>query len=208
MNTTSAIRAHRLIVIYRGLSPAECLAQSTALYAAGVRLFEVTLNSDQPFTTIRLLRKEFGPEASIGAGTVLHPAEVEQVAEAGADFVISPNLDERVVAATRRAGLVSIPGAFTPTEIAWAADAGADFVKVFPIRPVGADYITQIRAPLPHIPLIATGGVDAALASAVIEAGCVGVGVGSHLLAPQPDDRARLVAGARAMLTAVGQEQE
>lgn len=201
--TVDAIRAYRLVVIFRGQSPTECLAIGTALYAAGVRLFEVTLNSERPLESIRLLRKEFGADVAIGAGTVLAADEVGRVADAGAGFVISPNLDESVVAATIDAGLVSIPGAFTPTEIVHAVRAGADFVKVFPLRPVGADYVRQLRAPLPDVPIIATGGVDVPLARAAMAAGCVGVGIGVHLLGERLDDLPALAAGAAEFLAAV-----
>ncbi len=206
-DTVDAIRTHRLVVIFRGQSPRECLAISTALYEAGVRLLEITLNSEQPLAAIQLLRSEFGSDVVIGAGTVLAADEVGPVSDAGAGFVISPNTDESVITATKAAGLVAIPGAFTPTEIVRAVRAGADFVKVFPLRPVGADYIRQLRAPLPDVPIIATGGVDADLARAAIDAGCAGVGVGVQLLGERLDDRRALAEQAAAFLAAVRPEQ-
>ncbi len=203
-DTLRDILEHRLVVIYRGLSARECLTATKALYDSGVRLFEVTFNSDRPVDAIRLLRAELGLDVRVGAGTVLREGEVEQAAEAGAEFIISPNLEESVVAATKRAGLVSIPGAFTPTEIMHAVAAGADLVKVFPLRPVGADYIRQLRGPLPDVPMFATGGVDVDLAREATEAGCVGVGVGVQLLGPDPADTEQLAASAREFLAAVG----
>lgn len=203
-DTLRDILEHRMVVIYRGLSARECLTVTTELYDAGVRLFEVTFNSDQPVDAIRLLRTELGADVRVGAGTVLRDDEVRQAADAGAEFIISPNVEESVVAATKRAGLVSIPGAFTPTEIVHAVAAGADLVKVFPLRPVGADYIRQLRGPLPDVPMVATGGVDVDLAREAMAAGCVGVGVGVQLLGPDPADTGRLAATAREFLAAVG----
>jgi 2-dehydro-3-deoxyphosphogluconate aldolase/(4S)-4-hydroxy-2-oxoglutarate aldolase len=203
-DTAERIRTHRLVMIFRGQSPRECLDIGVVLYQAGVRLFEVTMNSPRPLDAIRLLRAEFGADVCLGAGTVLAPAEVDQVAEAGAGFVISPNTDEAVIAATTDAGLVSIPGALTPTEIVRAVRAGADFVKVFPLRPVGADYLRQVRAPLPDVPIIATGGVDVALAREAMAAGCVGVGIGVHLLGERLDDAGAVTEQAGRFLDAVG----
>lgn len=180
-----SVREHRIIMIYRGVTPRHCLELTKILYDAGLRLFEVTLNSERPLESIRLLRDEFGADVRIGAGTVLDPDDVDRVADAGAGFVISPHLDTRVVARTKQAGLVAIPGTFTPTEIVQAVDSGADMVKVFPIRPVGLDYIRQLRGPLPDTPMVATGGVNAELAAGCLREGCVGVGVGAQLLGQQ-----------------------
>lgn len=204
-DTLEAIRRHRIVIIYRGEAPEDCVTIARGLYDAGIRLFEVTLNSDRPLEGIALLRKEFGADVEIGAGTVLVPEEVDRAAEAGAGFIISPDLDESVVARTKQAGLVSIPGALTPTEVRRAMRAGADLVKVFPIRPVGADYIRQLRGPLPEVPMVATGGVDAALARECFAAGCDGVGVGVHLLATRGKRPEDLAEQATALVEAAGQ---
>lgn len=179
-----SLRDNRVVVIYRGQTTQQCLELSRTLYEGGVRLFEVTLNSERPLESIRALRAEFGSPDSdvrIGAGTVVEPEQVARVADAGAEFVISPDLHEAVVERTKEAGLVSVPGAFTPSEVQRAVRAGADMVKVFPIRPVGADYIRQLRGPLADVPIVATGGVDAELAGECFAAGADGVGVGVQL---------------------------
>ncbi|MEW2357165.1 bifunctional 4-hydroxy-2-oxoglutarate aldolase/2-dehydro-3-deoxy-phosphogluconate aldolase [Spirillospora sp. NPDC029432] len=199
-----SIREHRVMVIYRGQTVRECLRATAELYRAGIRLFEVTLNGDDPFTAIEALAKEYGGEIPIGAGTVLTPEDVSRAADAGARFMVSPHVDAAVVAATKEAGLVSIPGAFTPTEIVQAVRLGADVVKVFPIGPVGADHIRQLRGPLPDVPMLATGGVDAELAGACVRAGCDGVGVGVQLFGERAlaGDPAALAEGARRFLDA------
>lgn len=205
-DVADAVRRHKVIIIYRGFGPESCLEISRTLYDAGLRLFEVTLNSEAAYESIRALRAEFGSEVGIGAGTVLDPAEVAPVADAGAGFVISPNLDEEVVARTKEAGLASIPGAFTPTEVVRAVRAGADLVKVFPISPVGPDYIRQLRGPLPDVPIVATGGVNAELAKGCLAQGCLGVGVGVHLLGARPGepvDAEELTRQAKQLLAAV-----
>ncbi|QUH04030.1 bifunctional 4-hydroxy-2-oxoglutarate aldolase/2-dehydro-3-deoxy-phosphogluconate aldolase [Saccharopolyspora erythraea] len=180
MNTT-------LTAIYRGMSPQQCLRLTIALHDLGVRSFEVTMTGGSPIESLRLLRKELGAEAHIGAGTVTTTAEVEAVAAAGAGFVVSPHLDADVVTATKAAGLVSIPGAFTATEIVAARRAGADVVKIFPINAVGADYIRQLRAPLPDLTVMASGGITPQLAHDCVAAGATMIGVGSHLLGAHAD---------------------
>lgn len=198
-----SLRNHRVLVIFRGHSTGECVELAHALYDAGVRLFEVTLNSERPYDAIAALRAELGDQALVGAGTVLTPSEVKAAADAGAQLIVSPNLDEAVVAQTKTLGLGSVPGAFSPTEVVRAAQQGADLVKVFPIGPVGADFIRQLRAPLPDIPFMATGGVDARLAAECVAAGADSVGVGTHLLgaADGVDAAAR---GARRLIEATG----
>lgn len=176
-----SIARHKIVVIYRGYRPEECLEITRALYDAGIRLFEVTLNSDRAYESIELLCKEFA-QASIGAGTVLTAEEVERAASAGAKYIISPNVNVNVIQRTKEKGLVSIPGAFTPTEIQTAAEAGADIVKVFPIRTLGAAYLQQVRGPLNDILYMPSGGIDAELAEQCFAAGASAIGIGVQLL--------------------------
>lgn len=187
--TLTALLRERIIVIFRGESTAQAAAAAKVLYEAGLRAFEVTLNSDQPLRTLDELRRALPDDALVGAGTVMSPADVSQVAESGAQFVISPHLDPDIVTATKSANLVSIPGAFTATEIWQAHRAGADIVKVFPIAPVGAAYVRQLRGPFsasdtgdPRIRLIVTGGVTPTLAADCLAAGADLVAFGSHML--------------------------
>jgi 2-dehydro-3-deoxyphosphogluconate aldolase/(4S)-4-hydroxy-2-oxoglutarate aldolase len=167
-----------LVVIYRGLAPDAVLAATEALLEAGVTAFETTLDSPDALASIGGLARRFGDRVLIGAGTVRSREQVKAAADAGAAFLLSPHLDPEVVAATKDAGLVSVPGAFTPTEAAQARRAGADVVKIFPVGPVGAGYVGQLTTTLPDIPLLAVGGITAELGRACLAAGCLGVGVG------------------------------
>lgn len=181
--TLDLITRHRLVVIYRGIPAEKCLEASQALMEAGVSLFEVTLNSPGAIEAIELLGSRLGPEASVGAGTVMNKEAVEEAAGAGASFIISPNTNVDVIERTKKLGLVSIPGGFSPTEISEGWEAGADMVKVFPINVVGAGYLKQLRGPLNDIPFMPTGGVDRPeFVEELFRAGASAVGVGAQLL--------------------------
>lgn len=194
---------NRVLIIFRGQEPQRCADIADVLYEAGIRLFEVTLNSADPFAGIAAVRERLGEDAVVGAGTVLTTDDVDRAAGAGAQFMVSPDVDGDVVAHTKSLGLGSVPGALTPTEVLRAVRAGADVVKLFPIRSVGADHVRQLRGPLSDVPLVGTGGVDATLARECIEAGCIGVGVGVHLLG-DPHDLDSMATGARAIAEATG----
>lgn len=195
------LERHRVLTIFRGQSAGQCVDLAQGLYEAGLRLFEVTLNSPHPLASVAAVRDRIGDDARVGAGTVLTTEEVAQVADAGAQFVVSPDVDAGVVERTKELGLGSVPGALSPTEVLRAVRAGADAVKVFPISSVGAGHIRQLRGPRPDVPYVATGGVDEELAAACIEAGCVGVGVGVQLFG-DPADVESVVRGAERFATA------
>lgn len=195
------LKRDRLLTIFRGQSAAQCADLAEGLYEAGFRLFEVTLNSAGPLAGIAALRDRLGADARVGAGTVLTTEEVDQVADAGGQFVVSPDIDAPVVERTKELGMGSMPGALTPTEVLRAVRAGADAVKVFPISSVGAGHIRQLRGPLPDVPYVATGGVDEEMAEACIAAGCAGVGVAVHLLG-DPADTESVVRGAERLAAA------
>ncbi|MEO3806020.1 bifunctional 4-hydroxy-2-oxoglutarate aldolase/2-dehydro-3-deoxy-phosphogluconate aldolase [Nonomuraea sp. B1E8] len=171
-----------LLVIYRGLGTDDVLAATDALHTAGVTAFETTMDSPGALASIAGLSRRLGGGALAGAGSVRTIGHVRAAADAGASFLLSPHLDEELVAATKAAGLASIPGAFTPTEVVRAHAAGADLVKIFPIAPAGAAYVEQLRQPLPDVPLLATGGVTAELGRQCLLAGCATVGVGAGLI--------------------------
>ena len=118
----------------------------------------------------------------IGAGTVLTEKQVALTAAAGGKYIISPNANPAVIAATRKAGLVSIPAAYTPTEIEAAYECGADFVKLFPVTSLGPSYVKAVRGPLNHIPLLAVGGVDLSNLADYAKAGVSGFGVGGNIV--------------------------
>ncbi len=191
MTTWDLIKEHKIIAIVRGLSPAHMLHLADALSAGGVSLIEVTFNQGKPETwkdtacAIEALAKERSGKVLAGAGTVLTLQQLHMAADAGAQYIISPDVNEEVIRETKRLGLVSLPGALTPTEIMAAHKAGADAVKVFPAGSLGPEYIRAIRAPLSHIPLLAVGGIDADNCGAFLKAGCVGVGVGGSLVNKQ-----------------------
>ena len=178
----------RIIVIVRGVFGEDCLSLAKALYAGGIELMEVTFdqsseeNRRRTTETIGLLNRELGDKMAIGAGTVTTTAMAKAAAEAGAKFIVSPNTDADVIRTTVECGMVSMPGAMTPTEIMAAHNAGADFVKVFPVTSLGAAYIKAVRAPLNHIRLLAVGGVNEKNAADFIAAGALGVGVGGNLV--------------------------
>lgn len=152
-----------------------------ALIAGGVTNIEVTLTTPGALEGIRRLAEVF-PEMVVGAGTVLDVATCRAAAEAGARYVVSPHYDPRIVADTKRLGRVSIPGAFTPTEILRAWEGGADVVKVFPSAAVGPNYFRDVLAPLPFLRLMPTGGVDATNVGKWVAAGAVCVGSGASLV--------------------------
>lgn len=197
------LKKHRVLIIFRGQGPQQCADIAETLYEAGVRLFEVTLNSADPYAAITAVRDRVGEDAMVGAGTVLTTDEVDRAAGAGAQFMVSPDVDADVIERTKSLDLGSVPGALSPTEVLRAVRAGADIVKIFPIRSVGADHVRQLRGPIPDVPYMGTGGVDTALARECIEAGCTGVGVGVHLLG-DPSEPDSLAAGARLLADAVG----
>ncbi len=182
------IKDEKLIVIVRGVSKDKIVKLAGAMLDGGIRCMEVTL--DQKSTDgnrntlecISALCENFGDKMHIGAGTVMTVQQVRDAAAAGAKYIISPNVNQEVIAETVKQGLVSIPGALTPTEIASAYEMGADFVKVFPISTMGADYLKAIKAPLSHIPLLAVGGVRPETIPDYVKAGACGFGVGGNLV--------------------------
>ena len=184
----SLTREKKIIAIVRGIAPEQGLQTAQALYDGGIRMIEVTFDQKNPKnwknTTdmIRAIDAHFGGKVAVGAGTVTTPELVELAAAAGAKYIISPDAKEAVIRHTRQLGLVSMPGALTPTEITNAWDWGADFVKLFPIGALGLDYLKAITAPLSHIPLLAVGGVNLSNVTDYLSAGCVGAGIGGNLV--------------------------
>ncbi len=181
------IQEHKVIVILRGVEKVKLIPLCEAMYAGGIRLLECTYDargaiSDEEIAgNIEMLAKHFAGRMQIGAGTVLREAQVALTAAAGGTFIISPDTNEQIIRATKAAGLVSIPGAITPTEIAFAHRTGADFVKVFPVDLYGPKYIKTLSAPLSHVKMLAVNGITAENMSDYLAAGACGVGVGSGI---------------------------
>ena len=182
------VKKHKIIAIVRGMDKEKTVKIAKALYEGGIRFVEVTFNQKNPEkfyeTTdcIRAIREEMGDKMFVGAGTVTSVELVDMAAQAGALYIISPDMDEAVIKHTRELGLVSMPGAYTATEAKKAYNAGADFIKLFPCIGDAPAYVKALCAPFNHIPFLAVGGVDADNAADFIKAGAVGVGVGSSLV--------------------------
>ena len=181
------IEDKKIIAIIRGLDTDSAVKTAVALEKGGIELIEVTFDKSstdgyqETAASIAGIKKRC-KNVIVGAGTVLTTAQVDVAMNAGAEFIISPDADEKIIRYTVEKGLVSIPGAFTATEIKKAHDAGADFVKLFPCLDNAAAYIKAIKAPLSHIKLFAVGGVNADNAGEFVKAGATGVGVGSALV--------------------------
>ena len=185
MDTLGIIKESKLIAIARGLYGSKLIEASLALYRGGVRAFEVTFEQDKSIglTTdaISRLTENLPADAVIGAGTVLSRSQVDEARNAGARFIISPNTDKAVIELTKQSGMVSIPGAMTPTEIVNAHTYGADIVKLFPAGVLGLEYFKALRAPLAHIPLAAVAGITINNIRDFYNAGAVAFGISSTL---------------------------
>lgn len=184
---TAKIKEEKIIAVIRHLGAKDAEALCGALYKGGIRLAEITfapagtIPAEETAKTISVLREKFAGKMLIGAGTVLDMDYARIAIGAGAEFIISPNTDPDVISYTKECGRVSIPGAMTPTEVVSAYRAGADFVKVFPSDTLGLKFIKALRAPLPHIPLIPTGGINTGNIADFLSAGAAAVGIGSNL---------------------------
>lgn len=187
-----------LVAIIRGVTPGEAVAIGEVLYEEGIRIIEVPLNSPEPLKSIRLLAGALGDRTLIGAGTVLDPADVRRVAEAGGRLIISPNTHAPVIEATVAAGLVSMPGYFTPSEAFEAVRAGAHSLKLFPAEAASPTVVKGQLAVLPkHVPLLVVGGITPGNMRPYLEAGARGFGLGSGLYKPgQTPEQVRMQAQA------------
>ena len=177
-----------------------------AIAEGGVRAIEVTMTVPGAVELIGTLARSLPPEILLGAGTVTDAATARAVIEAGARYVVSPVFRREVIAACHERGVAAAPGCFTPTEILDAHDAGADVVKVFPATALGPQFIKDVRAPLPQLRLMPTGGVSLDNAGDWIRAGAVAVGVGSALVDTKAIDEGRfdvLTSNARRIVASV-----
>ena len=197
----------KLIAIVRGLPENQAVPLARALLAGGISLIEVTFNQAKPDSfintarAIAAIRESLGDTMRVGAGTVMSPAQLRLAYDAGAGFIISPNVDGAVIGGTREYGLVSLPGCMTATECAAAHGYGADFIKVFPAGALGPGYIKALTAPLSHLRFLAVGGVDCANIPDFLRAGALGFGVGGNLV-----NKDWIAAGAFDRITALAEE--
>jgi 2-dehydro-3-deoxyphosphogalactonate aldolase len=174
-----------LVAIIRGVTPDEVVAIGEAIFAAGIRIIEVPLNSPDPLASIERLAAVMGERAIVGAGTVLNVADVARVRDAGGRIVVSPSGDAEVIAATVAAGMISAPGYFTPTEAFAALKAGAHALKLFPAEAAPPAVVKAQRAVLPKdVPLIVVGGVTPDNMGAYLAAGANGFGLGGGVYKP------------------------
>jgi 2-dehydro-3-deoxyphosphogluconate aldolase/(4S)-4-hydroxy-2-oxoglutarate aldolase len=195
-----------VVAVIRAQSKDQLLDIARALIEGGVPAIEVTMTTPKAIAGIELLADQLGDQAVVGVGTVVDASTCRDAIAAGAQFVVSPILDEQVIATTKRYGKISIPGGFTPTEILRAWTAGADVVKVFPATSLGPGYFKDILAPLPQLKLTPTGGVDLKTAADWIKAGAACLGVGSALVtkdAMAKGDWASITSNARAFVDVV-----
>lgn len=185
------ITDHGLIVIFRGVDIEKIPATVNALYEGGARIVEVAFNPSDENTiakTTAIIKKIYetmGDKLVVGAGTVIKKEFVDAAYKAGAKFIYSPNTDTKIIKRTKKLGMVSIPGAFTPSEVMTAYNAGADIIKMFPITKDDIGYLVNITRPLSHVPFICVGGTNPDTIECFIKAGAKGVGTGISILKPE-----------------------
>jgi 2-dehydro-3-deoxyphosphogluconate aldolase/(4S)-4-hydroxy-2-oxoglutarate aldolase len=175
------ILQNKIVAIVRGIHPQDVIKIAHALYKGGVVAMEVTMNSSDALSVIKQLSKEMDDKMLIGAGTVLNSKMANEAIDAGARFIISPIVDKKTIKTTKKRGALSIPGAFTPTEIFKAYSLGGEIIKVFPASS-NVNYIKEVRAPLPQIPLMPTGGITLQNIQEFQKAGAVAFGIGGSLV--------------------------
>lgn len=183
MSLLKQLDEHRIIAIVRGIpAGANADAAAEALYAGGIRLIEVTMNTPGALEMIRSWRTRFAGKMRVGAGTVLDLEMAKAAIDAGAEYLVTPNVDEAVIRYGVEHSDGVFPGAMTPTEIVQAWKHGATAVKVFPSGSLGVNYIRELQGPLSHIPMVATGGIHLDNMESYAAAGARGFGLGSNLV--------------------------
>jgi len=202
-----AVYASKVIAIIRGFEPDVCEKLAEAYHAGGIRLVEVTFPQakpeDQPKTAaaIRAMAERLAGRVFPGAGTVLTRAQLHMAHEAGARYIVTPSVNPDIIREAKDLGLVTMPGALSPTEAVTAFEAGADFVKLFPAGTMGPKYMKDLRAPLAHIPFLAVGGITVDNIADFMKVGAVGAGVGGQL-----SDKGLIAAGAWDKITEIARE--
>src|SRR5437764_6439660 len=174
-----------IVAVVRSPDSQQLVEVVRALADGGVRVVEITMSVPNALDVLRRVRQALGDRVLLGAGTVLDPETARAVLLAGAEFIVAPTLNLEVIRLCRRYDKLVMPGAFTPTEILTAWEAGADIVKVFPADVVGPAFFKAMRGPLPQIRLMPTGGVDLTTAAAFLKAGACCLGIGGQLVEPK-----------------------
>ena len=183
-----AVKEHKLIAIVRGVESEKCIKIAQALYDGGFRLMEITYDQKHPENweetarAIGAVANAFAGRMYVGAGTVTCTELVELTHKYGGQFIISPDVNEDVIRRTRELGMVSMPGALTPTEVMVAHRAGANFVKLFPAGNLGTGYVKAVKAPISHVDLLVVGGIDEKNVASFLAVGAAGAGIGGNLV--------------------------
>lgn len=190
-NVLKKILDSKIIAIVRGVSSGDIVNLTNALLMGGVCCIEVTFDQtskekeNDTLSSIKTIVQTFGDEVCVGAGTVMTLEQVNLAVQAGAQYIISPNVDETIIRETKRLGKVSIPGAMTPSEVSFAYNCGADIVKLFPAGVLGVEYFKAVKAPLKHIPLAAVAGITLDNCEKFLKAGAVAIGCASNIIDPK-----------------------
>lgn len=187
-NTLNKLLDEKLIAIIRNISSKDILKTTECLYNGGFHFIEVTFSSidekisKETLKSIELVKKYYGNEIHIGAGTVLNTNDVKNAFNVGAEYIISPNVNVEVIEYTKKLGLISLPGAYTPSEAQLAYEKGADIIKIFPANKLGKEYFKEIKAPLSHLKLAAVGGISLNNVNEFLLSGADVVGIGNNLV--------------------------
>ncbi len=188
MDVISFIRKNKIVAIARRVDTRHIVDVAKALERGGVKLLEITFDQssskciEETETSISLVKDALGDSMCIGAGTVITESQALAAARAGADFALSPDTNVSVIRKVKDLGMISVPGAFTPTEILTAWNAGADIVKLFPAGILGLPYLKAVLGPISHVPLMAVGSVDEQNAGSFLKGGFSSCGIGSNLV--------------------------
>lgn len=182
MNALQSIKQNKLVAVIRKVKESDVISIGEALLKGGIRVFEITADSSGFLHSIERVKSEFGRDITVGAGTILDSITAKSAINVGAEFIFAPTTNLETIKLTKRYGVVSIPGAMTPTEILTAYEHGADIIKVFPANVLGPKYISDIRGPLQHIPLMPTGGVNLDNIQEYFYNGAVAAGLGNSLV--------------------------
>jgi 2-dehydro-3-deoxyphosphogluconate aldolase / (4S)-4-hydroxy-2-oxoglutarate aldolase len=196
-------RAGIVAVVRGGFSVPDYLRAAEALLAGGVRVIEVTLDGPHALAAIAALREGARADALIGAGTVRDVEDAQRAGDAGAEFLVSPNLDEDTVHLAASRGILHLPGVLTPTEAARALALGCRLVKLFPAEPLGPAYLRALRGPLPELRWVPTGGLDVQHVPAYLAAGASALGFGGSLVSGPRQSTGDIMSRARALVRAV-----
>ena len=187
-NIVTALEKNKIIVIVRGIDKEHIIPLAEAMYKGGIRFIEVTFDAkgictdEQTAEKIKILNNAFDGRMYIGAGTVINEKQAEIAYDAGAKYIISPDTNPAVIKRTKQLGMLSMPGALTPTEALTAHNSGADYVKLFPAGELGVSYFKAVKAPLSHIRVLAVGGITLDNVRHYLDAGAYGFGIGSSIV--------------------------